>query len=297
MHADYIAHVLAKYKHSCDTQSLSLSLIRPTPASLRSECAALCKRRFSKRDEQILALFFDHHDSQKAYTDTINNLPAEKFKALQNFLNGKTDYPDIKVVELTAWLVDVQPRPYQSDFDYTTIDLRRNCISGENNIPVGNIEPKQEINQLPANQGLLGIVDVSKNEPSDKPLLFNRRRFFFIAGLMLILTISVTITLWRVGIHKGNCMYWDSDHYELVACDKKKPDVLVIAADDNMLRNFKKITREDTITAAALGHVWYSKIDNLVEYFTADGYHPVQIQYHLKPLTLYMIAHHLQQQP
>lgn len=296
MHVDYIAHVLAKYKNGCATQSLSLSLMRPTPASLRSECASLCRRRFSKKDEQILALFFDPHDSQKAYTDAIINLPAEKFKALQNFLNGKTDYPDDKVVELTAWLVDVQPRPYRSDFDYTKIELSNNCIPDESSISPGDMERTQEINQLQADQGQLGIVNRSKNETAYKPLLFNRRPLF-VAGLMLILMISAITALWWDSVHTGNCMYWDSDHYELVACDKKMPGILVIASDNNMLRNFKKITKEDTITAAALGHVWYSKINNLVEYFTADGYHPVQIHYHLKPLTQYMIAHHLQQQP
>lgn len=296
MHADYIAHVLAKYKHGCDTQSLSLSLIRPTPAGLRSECAALCKRRFSKRDEQILALFFDPHDSQKAYLDTINNLPAEKFKALQNFLNGKTDYPDDKVVELAAWLADVQPRPYRSDFDYTKIDLGNNYIPGENSVPVDDMEPTQQINQTQAGKGQFEIVHNTKHETSSKRLLFNRRRLF-IAGLMLTLAFLAVIGLWWRSMHTGNCMYWASDHYELVACDKKMPDFLVIAADNNLLTNFKKITRVDTITTAALGHVWFSKINNLVEYFTADGYHPVQIHYHLKPLTQYMIAHHLQQQP
>ena len=114
-----------------------------------------------------------------------------------------------------------------------------------------------------------------------------KRRIFIAAFLLFFITISAYL-LWR-GTPGEGCMYWTGYRYETVACNKKMEGIIVIARDNDKLQHFEKITCPDTITLKALGHVWYSKINNKPEFFTADGYHPVQIQYHLKPLTKYMI--------
>jgi hypothetical protein len=77
------------------------------------------------------------------------------------------------------------------------------------------------------------------------------------------------------------------------SCNQKQGDAMVLALDTAKLAKFRKITRPDTITARALGRVWYCKINNKVQFFTADGYHPVHVERHLKPLTLYMINKHI----
>jgi hypothetical protein len=51
-------------------------------------------------------------------------------------------------------------------------------------------------------------------------------------------------------------------------------------------QRFKKITKPDTLTSSSLGHVWYSKIDGAVEFYTADGFHPVHTERRLKPMTV-----------
>jgi hypothetical protein len=293
MYADYKSLILLKYKNDCKAQRLSLSLSRPTPGSLRAECATLCKYRFDKKDQQILRNFFGQHDNQKAYIQAIEGFDIDKFKPLLNFINGKTGDTDQKNIELLAWLLDIQPRPYRNDFPYENIDPNTEPPQDESKITVDDVGLKQEVNQQPTRLGLLGAVD-ARNDNVTKTFLLNRRRVI-VSVLIIVLITSAVIGLWRAGIPAGSCMYWAGDHYQLVACDKKMDNVLVIAAERSMLKDFKKITREDTITEKALGHIWYSKINNVVEYFTADGYHPLQVHYHLKPLTRYIIQQHIRQ--
>ncbi|WP_315823473.1 hypothetical protein [Paraflavitalea speifideaquila] len=61
-------------------------------------------------------------------------------------------------------------------------------------------------------------------------------------------------------------MYWAGDHYQPVPCNQKVPNTLVVALDTLLIKNFRKITQPDTITNRAIGLVWYSKINNKVEF-------------------------------
>lgn len=91
----------------------------------------------------------------------------------------------------------------------------------------------------------------------------------------------------------GGCMYWAEDHYQPIPCNQKVPNTLVVALDTVKVKTFRKITLPDTITNRAKGYVWYSKIDNKYEFFTADGQHPVVFGRRLKPITDYIIDKHI----
>lgn len=84
-------------------------------------------------------------------------------------------------------------------------------------------------------------------------------------------------------------MYWAKDHFQPIPCNQPVPNTLVVALDTVRVKNFKKITRPDTITNRAKGNVWYSKIDNEIEFFTTGGEHPVVIGRRLKPISDYII--------
>lgn len=72
-----------------------------------------------------------------------------------------------------------------------------------------------------------------------------------------------------------NCMYWDGTEYKVTSCEDRNPHREVIPIDTIKLQYFKKITRPDTLTEKnALGKTWYSKSDNVVEFFTMDGVNP-----------------------
>ena len=118
MFPDYKSHILLKYKSWQNAQRLSPLLSQPTPGSLRTECANLCQERFDKKDEQILKAFFGPHENQKSYIKAIEKFDASKFKPLLNFLIEKTADPEPKNIELLAWLMDVQPRPFQPNYSY-----------------------------------------------------------------------------------------------------------------------------------------------------------------------------------
>jgi hypothetical protein len=90
----------------------------------------------------------------------------------------------------------------------------------------------------------------------------------------------------------GRCMYWTGDHYEKISCHSRQ-DTLVIALDSLKLEQFRKINKPDTITFGSIGFVWYSKINNNYEYFTAGGYHPIERGKKLKPITPFIIRNHI----
>ncbi len=86
------------------------------------------------------------------------------------------------------------------------------------------------------------------------------------------------------------CMYWSVDHYEVIDCNQKyKIKVPVVQADLHALNNFKRIMTPDTLTNHALGRVWYVKKEGKPEFYTDSGYHPVDQDKKLLPVTTYIL--------
>ncbi|MBO9592511.1 MAG: hypothetical protein J7599_06330 [Niabella sp.] len=93
------------------------------------------------------------------------------------------------------------------------------------------------------------------------------------------------------------CMSWTGDHYEQVPCTSNAGDTGVVQLDPEKIRSFKKITRPDTITRQSKGSVWYVKINGAIEFYTADGFHPIDQQRRLKPITDYIIGKYIHPDP
>ena len=90
-------------------------------------------------------------------------------------------------------------------------------------------------------------------------------------------------------------MYWIGNEYKRVSCSEKHGDTLIVALDTFRLQHFKKINDPDTITANAIGSVWYIKVNGKMECFTAGGDYPLDPNRKVKPITLYMIKTHIRQ--
>jgi hypothetical protein len=90
-----------------------------------------------------------------------------------------------------------------------------------------------------------------------------------------------------------SCMFWAGDQYQQISCTQHHGDALIVAFDSVKLNDFKKITNPDTITIAAKGSVWYVKYRGEYEFYTSDGVHPIDPQLRLKPITAYILAHHV----
>lgn len=118
MFADYTKLVLLDYEKKRAQHALSSRLSLPTTAKLREECMDVCIKRYTRKDARVLNDFFGGEDDQKAVLKKIEKYDADKLKPLLNFINRKTKSPDTRVIELLAWLIDFEPRPFQLGKSY-----------------------------------------------------------------------------------------------------------------------------------------------------------------------------------
>lgn len=112
--------------------------------------------------------------------------------------------------------------------------------------------------------------------------------FFQRIGIVATLGLIMGVAYWK-GVPPDGCMYWTGTEYRAVDCDTQIKDAQVIALNQQKLDHFKKITLPDTMTFNSLKKVWYSKINNQVEFFTSKGKHPVNGERILKPVTIYIL--------
>jgi hypothetical protein len=136
--------------------------------------------------------------------------------------------------------------------------------------------------------------------PDAKP---TRKKKYYVMAVAAALMTTIGIgTFWVWGNQPlggkltGNesCMYWVEDHYEPISCNQQIPGAWVIALDSVKLNSFKKITRPDTITRRSIGVVWCIKIKGEYEYFTSNGFYPLDPKLVLKPLSAFIFKNHLQ---
>lgn len=87
---------------------------------------------------------------------------------------------------------------------------------------------------------------------------------------------------------KLQCMYWTGKEYIPAHCSETSNGL--IALDRKLVDNFKKITTPDTITS--IKNIWYSKHQNVVEFFTSDGVNPDNGK-DLRPVTTHIFEKYL----
>lgn len=122
-----------------------------------------------------------------------------------------------------------------------------------------------------------------------------------IASIVLFLVAGTTFFFWKKKqdiapntlFTVQKCMYWTGDRYEPVDCNEKSSNVSIIPLDTQKLNRLQKITSPDTLTANALGKVWYTKIAGEHQFFTDSGVHPLDTQKKLKPVTRYILSNHV----
>lgn len=288
MFADYERLVRKYYEQKKTEMKLPLDLVFPTPAKLRSECERVYSERYNRKDEQAIRSFFGKSDDQKGYLRAIQQCKPDRFKPLIKFLNGRVIKTDEKNIELLAWLIDFPDRPFDLRKEYTSL---KEIEAGE------AVTKPNVLNEGNTYEGIRETeVAVRKSVIHIKPIRPKRKfRKAVMAGVLLAVTGTGGYWGWNkmqtkdITPANGSCMYWANDHFQPIPCSQPIPNTLVVALDTAMVKNFKKITRPDTITHHAKGHVWYSKINMKIEFFTAEGKHPVVIGRRLKPISDYII--------
>ncbi len=289
MFIDYKNLVFQDYQKKKLANAISLNLINPTSAGLKAECKAVCELRYDKKDEKSLKGFLGQYDDKAGCLKAIAKCETDKFKPLVNFLKGKTFDPDKKYIELLAWLIDFDLRPYEFGKKYDT-NKYEDIIEqeAETHMPTSGVEHKT-INEP--------LQTTAPEAPDTRKVNFKKTGLWAIVISLLIggnvywLFHYKNSSAHLTGQEK--CMYWADDHYEQISCNQKIQNKIIIAFDSVKLNNFKKITRPDTITLKAKGHVWYTKIKGEIEFYTSDGFHPVDLQLRLKPITDYIIKKYI----
>ena len=164
---------------------------------------------------------------------------------------------------------------------------KSNTLTDETSV-VEDIVKKGE----PVKVGLLGGEDIAEpvaKRPADGSIRSfykdNKHIIRFSTAASIIAAIFFTL----YSLTPEDCMCWNGKEYVAVDCQDKMQRHQVIGLDKDKLAFFRKITQPDTLGLKDVGHVWYSKIDNEVEFFTGAGKHPVHNGRSLKAATRYML--------
>lgn len=256
---DYKQEVILAYEKKKKDGKLSPNLIRHTTANLKRECIEVFFDRYSDRDEHTFISLFGKANSREEYFTLVRESDPDVFRPLNNFLRGNADGTREKNIELLAWLIDFEPRPL-----YKYIEV------GNSDFPEPGRKPVPKERKHPENIIYKIIVLFRKSQE--------------ILGLFIALVIGIIIYIVTTG-HDQQCMYWDGKQYESIACDQKVDGANIIAQDTLRLNRLKKITNISSITRNDIRKIYYSKIDNKVEFYTAGGENPEDARKRLLPMT------------
>jgi hypothetical protein len=316
-HPDYTMLVMQAYREKRANNELSLLLAQSTPAKIRQACLHVYKEHYDKKehqilrkDEQVLRDFFGPGESGKQFLQLIREFGTDKFRPLDNYLKGNTEKTDNTNLELLAWLINFQHRPYSFDKNFQLTDeelllLTNNdekqseSVADKNGLEENNEAQETFLEKETGNvavqiEDALGVPFVT-GEKNDKAKIKNRRAA--VIFLMLIICTAGVYAVWQQTQIVGNgntvCVYWAGDHYEKAPCDEKSKGRLIIPMNPEKVRSFRKITQEDTITEWSVGKLYYIKDSNTIKLYTEAGSYPENLNRTLKVLSSYVFENHL----
>lgn len=297
MFTDYQTAVIDDYQKKKVIGDLALNLANPTAAKLKDEWLQVLEEDdILKYDHALLRDFFGPKEDPSAFKRVIKTDGADRCRPLLKFLNGKTDDPQERIIELLAWLIKFAPRPYSRwQQDHSTnikiIEEREIKKEVEKAGPIGSFrEEEVKKNSSEGEQEVRKSDHPQKSQEIKKSYwksLQTKHKYGLVSAFILVI-LSVSIAAlggWITVFHHEECMYWKGNHFESIACDQQTSNINAIALDQDRLDHFQKITRIDTLKENCIGKIWYSKINKEVAFFTSSGMHPTHIDKGLKIVT------------
>ena len=269
-------NLIRDYQERKTAGKLSLNLSNSSPGKLKAECRLIYEQRGMPKIDDTLRLFFETNGDSNGYTSAIKEVDIDKFRPLNNLLKGRTDNPQEKHYKMLAWLMHYQPAdkesvnisPENEDFTHTGLDQTVEKGDDENG-PVA----------------VMPFVSYTKVSTQKKPAK--------LIAIPQVLRAMAAIVLAGIGIfiylEVRGCMYWKGDHYEKSSCTVKLAGTPLIAFNEEKASHLKKITRPDTLNYTSIGRVWYVKIGKGIEFYSSEGFHPIETKKRLKPITKYII--------
>jgi hypothetical protein len=269
---EYKELVLTDFDQKLAAGLLPPELVSRTRKTLKEQCINVCAQRFDPKDELLLRSFFGAKEDAAAYMRAIQQSSAEDFRTLNNFLNDRSINTAFNNINLLAWLIDFQPRPYHP-----------NLI-----VPIPPATPPPVLKEDPV---IHNKNDNNSTSPENGPVLGNRKKaILYVSLFMMIFLISYFIITHQIlGLtgHEG-CMVWSSDHYQPINCNQKHGKLPLLKLDAQKVADFKRVS-SDTLSPRALGYVWYAKVNGKVEFYSDSGQHPVDTNKRLLRLTSHIL--------
>lgn len=211
---------------------------------------------------------------------------------------------------------DVEP-PGEGDEQEEAEDILPGAANNTTQDPIGSDIPTS-IHEIlprpgPGPKSPVEIKDEKEKEPDetetpenpekDKEKKRSKRAllYFFLfiictGGAYIIWQQKQDKQMMAFGNPNTGCMYWTGDHYDTISCTDKQTGRLKLPLDLEKMRNFKRITIEDTITEKSIGILYYIRINGGREYYTAGGNHPVYVTRDLQVLSRYIFDKYLRKQ-
>lgn len=279
--------VINAYHEKKEKRLLPIELERASPTQLMNYCLALLYRGKLAEDLATLNRVFNPLDKYPDLETGIKKFGASGFKSLQYFMIGKTTQPREPIVKLLAVLIDFQPRPYDKWIKERDDNAEEN---GEEKVEEEspNDNPKQSQTGNTAQKEDSGhkgeMISKMPKETSVWSSLKKSALYGIIAFAGMAGAYQIADSLDR------ECMYWKTDRYIPIACSEKIDGVEIIPLDKKTVSDFRKIMRQDTLTLASVGKVWYGKpTADSAEFYTTKGVYPLDKEKELKPATEYII--------
>lgn len=253
-------------------------LEQPSRANLRKLCVERFKSNARQEDLVTFKIFFGFDFNG----ESLNKLKAEtdRFRAIENFIIGKTETNDLKSLNLIAILLDFNPRPFQkfAKQDHSQVTVLNNT----------NLEDTSD-----------EVV------PSSAAITYRKSkktRNITIIVLAILSLFTAGYTAKDLIYPNKECMQWQINHYQLIDCttesNNTKYDAPIIPIDKyNAELNKIKVTESTTFFKNGKAVVWYCKMKpKELEYFDQAGFHPISNK-PLKPITKYMINKYIKKKP
>ncbi|QJD95717.1 hypothetical protein HH214_07445 [Mucilaginibacter robiniae] len=328
--AEYQSRVIKDYRQKKAKNSLIFTIPHPTTARIRNACIDVLETRFERKDESFIRRYFKVGVNND-FILAVKKLGVDKYRPLINFLNEESKSTDVMNIELLAWLIDFPERPHQ--WNYTPIhtdDVQAtpvgSSVSAEleevSNPPITSSSDPSVIHPVPEEAKAVAEIEAVKMvvPPTDEPeveersknhsqekvgkTLKKKAQQYGVAIVLILMLVAVVlrrkyekpITMKPVVsliTGRNGCVIWVEDHYQAASCEQQIKGLFTPCLDSGTVAHLSKITRPDTITTKAFGHVWYVKIKGQLTYYTAPGFDPVYRDLRLKPLTLYIYNKYL----
>ena len=292
---EYTEALILAFEKKRDQGLLPPNLERHTPASLKRECIQEFPSRYSDKDSRTFRMLFGSVENSDDYLKKIKTSEASFYKPLNNFLKGETESTQEKNIHLLAWLIDFEARPFKPGMMYDPEFEPMETSEGVT-APSESEEEGQVITVATDNDVETDVID--KDDKEKRPtgqLVHESKSGKFILGIPVkfkrtviafCATLAILASIYLAYILKPHeCMYWDGDQYQAIACDQKVEGASTIALDPARLDEVKRITNISAITRKDIGKIYYSKESGKVEFYTGSGENPADTRKRLLPMT------------